>query len=76
MSNKEKVIQIINLVLEAKFALDTQEILSEAIENWDSLKHLSIVFALEDEFDIRFSEDEFSELRSLSAIVTNIESKL
>lgn len=76
MSNKEKVIEIINLVLEKDFPLSTTEILAESVENWDSLKHLNIMFALEDEFDVRFSEEEFPKLNSLSAIVSNLESKI
>ncbi len=40
---------------------------------WDSLKHVEILFALEDAFDVRFSEDEMSALESLDALVDAIE---
>jgi acyl carrier protein len=29
-------------------------------ERWDSLMHVTIVYAIEDEFGIRFSEDEYA----------------
>jgi acyl carrier protein len=32
---------------------------------WDSLKHIEIVFAVEDRFKVRFTEDEIAESESL-----------
>ncbi len=40
---------------------------------WDSLKHVEILFAVEDAFDVRFSEEEMSALESLEALVDAIE---
>jgi acyl carrier protein len=40
------------------------------VSQWDSLKHAEIVFALEDRYGVRFAEDEFAAMRSVSAIVT------
>ena len=38
------------------------------IDRWDSLKHMEIVFALEDRYGVRFDESEFSQLDTSSAI--------
>jgi acyl carrier protein len=38
------------------------------IDRWDSLKHMEIVFALEDRYGVRFHESEFVQLDSSSAI--------
>lgn len=35
---------------------------------WDSLKHMNLVFALEDEFGIRFSDAQLPRLTSVAAI--------
>lgn len=35
---------------------------------WDSLKHMEIVFALEDRYGVRFEESEFGALDTSSAI--------
>jgi acyl carrier protein len=35
---------------------------------WDSLKHMEIIFALEDRYDVRFDEHEFAALDSPQAI--------
>jgi acyl carrier protein len=37
---------------------------------WNSLKHLEIMFALEEELGVEFSEDQLAELDSASKIVT------
>lgn len=38
------------------------------VPQWDSLKHAEIVFAVEDQYDVRFAEDEFAAMSSASAI--------
>jgi len=35
---------------------------------WDSLKHMEIIFALEDRYDVRFDEHEFAALDSPRAM--------
>ena len=45
-------------------------------EKWDSLHHLNLIVALEDEFDIEFEPEEIAEMKSFSAIKKTIESKL
>lgn len=42
---------------------------------WDSLKHMEIMFALEDEFRTEFTEDELAKLDSVAKIVDAIQAK-
>ena len=42
---------------------------NENIKEWDSLKHLSLVLAIEEEFNIRFTNDETLQLTSFKNIV-------
>ena len=55
---KGKVIEIICEIL----AKDTDEIMEQFDDRniWDSLQRVEILFALEEEFDIQFSEDELA----------------
>jgi acyl carrier protein len=39
---------------------------------WDSLKHFEIIFALEDRFNLRFTEAEMEELVSVTKIARRI----
>jgi acyl carrier protein len=45
----------------------------ETISAWDSLKHVAVIFAIEDEFEVQFSEEQMASLASLSAIVEAID---
>ena len=50
----------------------------ETLEAWDSLKHLHLMMALEEEFDIEFDDNEMSDLNKaeslLRAVVAKVES--
>ena len=46
------------------------------IDKWDSLNHLQLIVALEQEFNIKFNDDELIELLNLPLIKTIIESKI
>lgn len=40
---------------------------------WDSLKHVEVMFALEDHFQVRFSEADLEGLDGVPAIVSRLE---
>ena len=44
--------------------------------SWDSLKHMNLITALEDEFDIRFDDDEIIALMRYSMIVATVSGKV
>lgn len=46
------------------------------VASWDSLKHVELIFLMEDQFDIQFDEYEMTEMNSLSKIVDILESKI
>lgn len=46
----------------------TAESSPESIRRWDSLKHMQLVLAIEDEFDITFADDDIPNLLSTRAI--------
>ncbi len=62
----KKIISVIFLVNENKI---NDESSNENIKEWDSLKHLSLVLAIEEEFNIRFTNDETLQLTSFKNIV-------
>jgi acyl carrier protein len=46
------------------------------IDTWDSLKHLDLILALEQEFALQISPDEMAEMSSVEIITKVIEEKL
>jgi acyl carrier protein len=44
------------------------------IENWDSLKHMNLIVALEEHFDIEFDDDDIENLLNFQLINLTIKS--
>ena len=57
-------------------ALITLESSPETIEAWDSLGHLNLIMALEDEFGVNLSDDQFLSLTNFAAVVTAIQRQI
>jgi acyl carrier protein len=65
--------QVENIVLDVLAAILKCQVSGETSrENtpqWDSLKHIEIMFSVEDEFGLQFSEAELAEMDSVDRIV-------
>jgi acyl carrier protein len=48
----------------------------DTIEQWDSLQHLSLVLAIEEEFDLQLGDDETTEIVTFPLIVETVREKL
>ncbi len=46
------------------------------VSSWDSLKHMNLIFALEEEYEIEFIEEEIVEMMNLSHIKSIVMEKL
>lgn len=49
---------------------------TENVETWDSLHHLNLVLAFEQEFGVRFEPEEIDQMNSVQQIVTVLGHKL
>ena len=45
------------------------------IENWDSLKHMNLIIALEEEFEIEFDDEEIVDSMNYALILNILKSK-
>jgi acyl carrier protein len=48
----------------------------ETIEAWDSVQHLNLVLALEQEFGVQFEPEEIDQMSNVDRILSVLESKL
>jgi acyl carrier protein len=62
-------------VLEIPMAEITLTSSPETIESWDSVHHLNLILALEQEFNIQFEPEETDHLGDIGKIVTAIGGK-
>ena len=59
MTNNElRLKQVLANVFDEESESINDESSMDTIENWDSLKHLNLILALEEEFEVSFDEDE------------------
>ena len=68
----DKIIQIISEVLKTGVDANTSQ---TTCEKWDSLQHLNIIVALEEEFDISFEPEEIAEMKDIATIEQMIHNK-
>lgn len=47
----------------------------DELQGWDSLSHIEVVFMVEEEWGVRFSEPEIAALRSLDDLVEAVRAK-
>lgn len=72
MDRKEietKVLIVLTAVLKCNVVLESRR--KDHVQ-WDSLKHIELVFAVEDELNIQFPEDVLVHLDSVESIVENV----
>jgi acyl carrier protein len=67
---KALVLSVISAVL--KFEV-SDGVTAENTFQWDSIKHIEVIFALEDELDLQFPEEMMPNLNSVERIVDAIE---
>ena len=68
------VLTVLTAVLKKPFKPGA-DITRQNTPSWDSLKHIEVMFALEDELGIEFAEAELSELDSVTKIVDAVLAK-
>jgi len=61
MKNK-KIKQVMSLVFEIPLESIADDASSDNIENWDSLRHLNLILALEEEFGVSIPDEEVGNL--------------
>ena len=71
--------QKVRKVMGQVFKLPVESIAADAsrenLEQWDSLKHLNLMLALEDALGVEFSDSEIAEINSYQGLVTALRDK-
>ncbi len=75
-----KLAEQIKKVMSAVFEIPLEQINDDSspdnIAVWDSLKHMNMVVALEEEFEIEFSDDEIIEMMNYKLIAGIVNNRL
>jgi acyl carrier protein len=66
---KERVFKVVSQVMDVPADEINEESSPDTIEAWDSLKHMNLVLALEEEFGVQFTDEQIMEMLSVALII-------
>lgn len=66
---KERVFQMCSQILGVPLEEIDERSSPETIASWDSLKHMNLVLALEEEFGVKFTDEEIMSMVSVQLIL-------
>jgi acyl carrier protein len=72
---KERVFQTVGRVLGMSPQDINEQSSPETVANWDSLKHMNLVLALEEEFGVTFTDDEIMSMLSVELIIGTLSTR-
>ena len=75
MTHLDRVRRIFSDVFQVPLDQVTPQSSPDTIETWDSLQHLNLVLALEQEFQIQFTPEEIEQLLSVELVAARLEQK-
>lgn len=66
---KEKVLQVVSRVMDVPVTELNEDSSPDTVSGWDSLKHMNLVLALEEELGVQFSDTQIVEMNSIGLIL-------
>jgi len=69
---RDQVLDIISAVLDIDRQSITESLSPQDLENWDSTQHVVLLLAIEDEFDVTFTDEEILRMDNIAAIVAAV----
>lgn len=72
---EDKLLAVLSSILQVPRESLTLGSSRKTLEEWDSLKHMYVVLALEEEFNVEFSESDIATLGSASSLFEAIIAK-
>ncbi len=67
-----KIFKVISQVMGVSEEEISEESSPDTIEAWDSLNHMNLVFALEEEYSITFTDESIMQMIDVSSIIKTI----
>ena len=70
----EKILNVVADIFEVPISQINNELSLNSIKQWDSVNHLKLMIALEEEFEIKFTKDDIESMINLSIIESTVSS--
>ena len=72
---KDRVFKIVSQVFDVPLEQINEDSSPDNIENWDSLQHMNLILALEEEFNTTFLDEEIVVMLSVGIIIETLKEK-
>jgi len=72
---KDKIFQIVSKIMEIPLNDINIDSSPDTIANWDSLRHIKLILAIEEILNIQFSDDEIVSITNVRSLIDNIEKR-
>ena len=72
---RNKVLEIVSQIMNVSIDQLDDDTSPGTISNWDSLRHMNLILALEEKFAVSFSDDEIIDMLSVKSIVELLSKK-
>lgn len=69
---EDKVKEIMAAVFETEASMINETSSADTIENWDSIRHMNLIVALEEEFGIQLNDDQISEMTNFKLVLLTL----
>ncbi len=69
---EDKIKEILATILEIDQSDINNNTNPDTVSSWDSLRHMKLVFSIEDEYDVQFSDDQIIQLTDVGKIINCI----
>ena len=73
---RNKTVKIFSKIMEVEASSVTDDSNPDNIEGWDSLTHIELISAIEEEFSIQISPEDSIDLENFSMLLSFIEQKV
>ena len=70
----KKILNVVADIFEVPINQINNELSLNSIKQWDSVNHLKLMIALEEEFEIQFTKDDIESMVNLSIIESTVSS--
>jgi acyl carrier protein len=73
---KDRIKEIMGYVFEINPNQITNDSSPSTIQSWDSLRHINLIVALEEEFNIKFTDEDILQMLNFELIVIIVNEKI
>lgn len=70
---EDRVKEIMGAVFEVEPSSINEDSSTDTIENWDSIRHMSLVVALEEEFGVQFDDDQVADMQNYKLVLLTLQ---